>query len=114
MPTKSIPAKPDLRRHQRILIPAGRAIRVAGAPLAGRPGLEGVVTVIGLGGMFFRSVQSHPAGTVLRLQLADTVFPFEFECTVRNVAPNGLGVEFTGITRENEQKLKALLSAIKL
>ena len=50
----------------------------------------------------------------MRLQLADTLFPFEFECTVRNVAPNGLGVEFTGITRENEQKLKALLSAIKL
>ncbi len=103
-----------MRRHQRILVPAGRVIRVAGGLGARQPALEGVVTVIGLGGMFFRSEQSHPAGAVLRLQLADTLFPFEFECTVRNVAPNGLGVEFTGITRENEQKLKALLSAIKL
>lgn len=114
MSTQSIPAKPDMRRHQRILVPAGRTIRVAGGAGGGRPALEGVVTVIGLGGMFFRSEQSHAPGTVLRLQLADTLFPFECECTVRNVAPNGLGVEFTGITRENEQKLKALLSAIKL
>lgn len=103
----------DTRRHQRILVPTGHLIRAAGSAAVGRSNFEGVVTVIGLGGLFFRSSQSAPAGTVLHLVLTDKGFTLEFDCAVRNIAPNGLGVEFTGISHENEQKLKALLSALK-
>lgn len=113
MSTQIRSAKPDMRRHQRILVPAGHLIPAAGSASAGRSSFEGVVTVIGVGGLFFRTSQSAPAGTVLHLVLTDKRFTLEFDCTVRNIAPNGLGVEFTGITHENEQKLKSLLGALK-
>lgn len=114
MSAQSNAPKPDMRRHQRILVSSGRLIRVAGNVAGERAKLNGVVTVIGLGGMFFRTKSSPPAGTVLHLQLADSLVNFESECIVRNVSSNGLGVEFTRITRENEQKLISLLSTIKL
>jgi len=102
-----------MRRHQRILVPDGHAIRVVAIEQEELAKLNGVVTVIGLGGMFFRTADSCPAGTVLHLRLADSIVTFESECTVRNVASNGLGVEFTRITHENELKLKSLLHAMK-
>jgi hypothetical protein len=102
-----------MRRHQRILVPDGHAIRVVAIEQEELAKLNGVVTVIGLGGMFFRTTDSCPAGTVLHLRLEDPPVTFESECTVRNVASNGLGVEFTRITHENELKLKSLLHAMK-
>lgn len=102
-----------MRRNQRILVPNGHVIRATGCAPKEPAGPEGVVTVIGLGGMFFRTPDSRPAGTILHLQLAGTLVTFESECTVRTVASNGLGVEFTRITHENEQKLRSLLSALK-
>jgi len=99
----------DMRRHERLLIPDGRHVPVKCA----RPELEGTVTVIGLGGMFIRTKNSQPYGTVLPVKLADPLVAFEAECTVRHVAENGMGVEITGITSENEQKLKTLLLHLK-
>jgi PilZ domain len=108
--------RPDLRRHHRVLIHNARTIRVAAVPASHTPpsALQGVVTILGLGGMFIRTRSLHPLGTVLHLRLVDAIATFDSECTVRTVAPNGLGVEFTRITPENEMKLKALLSALKL
>lgn len=102
--------KPDLRRHQRILVPSGHIMRVAST---GGPKLEGAVTVIGLGGMFIRTSKAQPFGTVLKLKLVDPVTAFEAEFTVRSVADNGMGVEITKISPENEQRLKALLLRLK-
>lgn len=102
--------KPDLRRHQRILVPSGHIMRVAST---GGPKLEGAVTVIGLGGMFIRTSKAQPFGTVLKLKLVDPVAAFEAEFTVRSVADNGMGVEITKISPENEQRLKALLLRLK-
>jgi hypothetical protein len=102
-------AQKDMRRHERLLIPDGRNVRAE----CGRPSLAGVVSVIGLGGMFIRTKDTQPYGTVLPLKLADPLVAFEAECTVRNVAKTGLGVEITGITTENEQKLKTLLLHLK-
>lgn len=98
-----------MRRHERLLIPDGRNVQVQCA----RPALSGLVSVIGLGGMFIRTQDSQPYGAVLPMKLADPLVTFEAECTVRNVAENGLGVEITGITAENEQKLKTLLLHLK-
>jgi hypothetical protein len=103
--------QPDLRRHERILVPGGQAIRAAGN--AEGPHLEGIVTVIGLGGMFIRTGNSYPAGAVLHVVLKCSPLSIESECIVRNSVSNGIGVELTEVTPENEQKLKALLILLK-
>ena len=103
--------KVDLRRHQRILLPPGHLMRVHSNGADGR--FEGLVTVIGLGGMFIRTSKARPAGRVLKLVLEDPAATFESECTVRSVAENGVGVEITAITSENERRLRALLLRLK-
>jgi hypothetical protein len=103
---------PDLRRHQRILLPAGHTMR-ASSNGSGGPNVDGVVTVVGLGGMFLRTTKTQPFGTVLKLKVDDPLATFEAEFTVRNVSDNGIGVEITKISPENEQRLKALLTRLK-
>lgn len=103
--------KVDLRKHQRILVPGSQSIQAASN--GSGPRVEGAVTVIGLGGMFIRTKDFQPYGTVLHLILKGSYLVLESECTVRNVASNGLGVEITGITPQNEQKLKSLLLQLK-
>jgi hypothetical protein len=107
MPT----VKPDLRRHQRILVPPGHTMLVHGN--GGGPPFEGTVTVIGLGGMFIRTAKTRPPGAVIKLMLEDPVAGFDSECTVRHVTDNGVGVEITKISPENEQRLRFLLIQLK-
>jgi hypothetical protein len=104
-------AQVDLRRHQRILVPGAVEIRVAGN--GGGPGLEGVATVIGLGGMFVRTKSPQPPGTTLKLALTCLLTSVELECSVRHVAENGCGIEFTAMTPENEEKLRGLLLQLR-
>lgn len=92
-----------------MLVPDALSIRAE----ATRPHLEGAVSVVGLNGMFIRTRDSQPYGTVLPLKLTTALLWFEVECTVRTVAENGLGVEVTAITPENQKKLKALLLQLK-
>jgi c-di-GMP-binding flagellar brake protein YcgR len=101
--------KKELRRHQRILVPDGHPIRCQGA----EPKVEGIVTVIGLGGMFIRTRNSQPYGAVLNLRIQNKFSLFDAQCTVRNVAENGLGVEFTSLSPTDEQKLKGLLQQLR-
>jgi PilZ domain len=103
--------KPDLRRHQRVLVPTGHTMRIHGNGAG--PKFEGTVTVIGLGGMFIRTQETQPPGTVLTLRLDDTVATFECECTVRHVTGNGMGVEITKISPQDEQRLRFLLIRLK-
>jgi len=99
----------QMRRHERLLIPDGRNLTAECA----RPEVKGRVSVIGLGGMFIQTKDLQPYGTVLHLELVDPLVAFEAQCAVRDVAENGLGIEITGITTENEQKLKTLLLHLK-
>jgi hypothetical protein len=101
----------DLRHHQRILVPASRKIRAESQ--GGSRRLEGIVSVIGLGGIFVRTRSSEPTGAVLRLKLTDPLVSFESDCTVRSVAQNGMGFEFTAMAPSDEQKLKFLLRQMK-
>jgi hypothetical protein len=100
----------ELRRHQRVLVPDGRRI---GAETTHPPELAGLVTVIGLGGMFIRTQDSQSHGKVLSLRFVDPFVTFEADCTVRNVAEKGLGVEITRISLENERRLRTLLLQLK-
>ena len=79
----------DLRHHQRILVPEGRKIRAESQ--GGSHRLEGIVSVIGLGGIFVRTRASEPMGAILRLKLTDSLVTFESDCTVRSVAQNEIG-----------------------
>jgi PilZ domain len=101
----------DLRRHQRILVPEAVKIRVqakeAGAQIAG------LATVIGLGGVFVRTNDTPEPGCVLKLDLLGPSVSFESECTVRHVGETGIGVEFTRIEPQEEEKLKALLRRLR-
>lgn len=101
----------DLRRHQRILVPEGRKIRAESR--GGAPHLEGIVSVIGLGGIFVRTRTSEPRGTILHLRLTDPLVTFESDCIVRSIADNGMGLEFTGIALSEDQKLRFLLRQMK-
>jgi len=101
----------EMRKHQRILVPGNRLIRASAN--GDGPRVQGTVTVIGLGGMFIRTSNSLPSGTVLHVKLTEPLGVIETDCVVRNVAENGLGVEFAGVSPEDEEKLKALLLSLK-
>lgn len=103
--------KEDPRRHERILVPEACQIRVKGN--GNGPQLEGTVSVIGLGGMFVRTKIPPPSGSTLHVVLTGANVSLESECKVVHVKPNGTGVELTGLTPENEAKLKALLLELK-
>jgi len=100
-----------LRRHERILVPNAIDICVTGD--GGGPPFEGVATVIGLGGMFVRTKTTRPCGSVLPLVLTGPAISIAAEGTVRSVAENGIGVEFTALTPQNEQELKRLLLQLR-
>jgi hypothetical protein len=102
----------EMRRHQRVLVPGAVEIRVAGNGVG--PQFEGVATVIGLGGLFVRTKTPPQPGSILKLTLACPSISIESECTVRHVTDNGMGIEFTGITPENEEKLKNLLHQLRV
>jgi hypothetical protein len=99
-----------LRRHQRILVPNAVDIHVTGN--GGKP-LKGVATVIGLGGMFIRTKSTQPCGSVLPLVLTAPTILIAAEGTVRHVGENGIGIEFTALTPENEQELRKLLFQLR-
>jgi PilZ domain len=102
---------PDLRRHERILVPAGVELR---ATMNGEhPKLGGTATVIGLGGMFLRTHAAPEPGSVMKLTLKCPLVSFQSECAVRHVTPNGLGIEFISLTPENEASLRKLLVQLK-
>jgi hypothetical protein len=100
-----------LRRHERVLVPDAVDTHVTGNE--GTAPLEGVATVIGIGGMFVRTKAARPCGTVLSLVLTARAISIAAEGTVRNVAENGIGVEFTALTPENEQELKKFLLQLR-
>lgn len=101
----------DLRRYQRMVVPEGVGIRVSGRE--GGRAFEGTVTVIGLGGMFCRANDKRPYGTALTLLLTCPVASLQVEGTVRHSNEQGMGIEFTGLTRENRQKLEKLLHQLQ-
>ena len=99
--------KAELRRHERISVPGAIEIHAAGS------GLTGIATVIGVGGMFLRAKDMRPPDTVLTLKLTCAAVLIEIGCTVRYVTDHGMGIEFTTITPENEQKLRDFLLQLR-
>ncbi len=94
------------RRYERVLIPEDRLFHCTGIGSH----LDGRVSVIGLSGMFIRTRESHPVGTTLALRIHALDTDIEVQCVVRDAEPGGLGVEFSGLSAENEQKLKSVIA----
>jgi|SRR5579862_6764620 len=96
-----------LRRHERISVPAAIEIHAAA------PGVAGVATVIGAGGMFLRTGDVRPPGTVLAFKLTCGKLSLEASCTVRYITEHGMGIEFTAVTPANDQRLLSLLDQVR-
>jgi hypothetical protein len=96
-----------LRRHERISVPSAVEIHATG------PGVTGVATVIGLGGTFLRAKGMQPPGTIFVLKLTCASLLIEVGCAVRYLTEDGVGIEFTTITPENERKLRRLLEQMR-
>lgn len=95
----------DRRRHMRIAIPEKRLLECEGTSRL----LQGQVSVLGLGGMFIRTQAQFPTGTTLGVRVRADGETLETECVVRDVLPNGLGVEFTRRDAQHEQSVKKLM-----
>ncbi|HTV59303.1 MAG TPA: PilZ domain-containing protein [Verrucomicrobiae bacterium] len=106
-----MPTAIDKRRYQRILVPSGHAI-LARCHLNGRR-FDGIVTVIGLGGMFVRTRESLPPGTILQIALTDPIVSFDSECAVRDCTQTGIGLEIVSIEPAAQRKLRFLLEQLK-
>ncbi len=101
--------KEDRRHHDRIVIPEDKLLSCEGVS---RP-LTGKISVLGTGGMYIRTTDTYPAGTELEIRIHAEEETFEAPCVVRDVAPGGLGVEFTWVRGPLEEKLKKLMGRIK-
>jgi len=101
----------ERRRYQRILVPMSHAI-VARVFREGRH-FEGVVSVIGLGGMFVRTREIITLGTILQVALTDPITSFDSECAVRVCTQTGIGFEIISIDPAAQQKLQFLLRQLK-
>ncbi|MFZ0636439.1 MAG: PilZ domain-containing protein [Candidatus Acidiferrales bacterium] len=99
----------DRRKQRRILLPEGRTLPCHGI----EPSFDGVVSVIGMGGMFIRMRSAKTPGAVLRVRVEDSDLTFQVECTVRDAVESGVGVEFTKMAAEDEGKLKDLLHRLR-
>ncbi len=99
--------KADMRRCERILVPGAVILRAFNAP--GSAAVEGIITAIGLGGMFLRAKDRHHPGTVLNLIVQCSMISIALEGTVRHVNEHGMGIEFTQIPTQNEIKLKKII-----
>ncbi len=101
--------KTNYRNYQRVLVSADTDLSCEGLGIS----LDGRVVVIGLGGMYIRTRDSHPVGTAFGIRLRSDGDVVEAICVVRQREPGGLGVEFVELRGRNEASLKKVLARLK-
>jgi hypothetical protein len=74
---------------------------------------KGSITVLGLGGTYIQTDKSYPMGTVLALRIGAGDEAVEADVIVRDVEPDGLGVEFVKLRGANEDKLKRIMDRLR-
>jgi hypothetical protein len=70
------------------------------------------VSDLNLGGLFISAPDPAPLGTVLTLLLSVPEGEIRARSTVRSVNAEGMGVEFTAITKADEARLQALVARL--
>ncbi len=99
----------DNRLYDRLYLSEGQHLSCSGLGFA----FEGRVTVIGLGGTYIQSDKSYPMGTVLPLRIGTGEDVVEADVIVRDVEPDGLGVEFVKLRGANEDALKRIMDRLR-
>jgi hypothetical protein len=97
----------DTRHYARIHVPNPPVVCEG----IDRP-LDGKITVMGLGGLFIRTREPYPAGTVFRLRFTDEGETVEAMCAVRDQNPQGMGVEFVELRGKSEENLKKIMERL--
>ena len=101
--------KVDNRLYERLYLSEGQHLTCEGLGFA----FEGKVTVIGLGGTYIQTDKSYPMGTVLPLRFSADGESVEADVIVRDVEPDGIGVEFVKLRGANEDALKRIMDRLR-
>ena len=101
--------KVDNRLYDRLYLTENHHLACEGLGFA----FGGKVTVIGLGGTYIQTDKSFPMGTVLALRFSAGGESVEADVIVRDVEPDGLGVEFVKLRGTNEDALKRIMDRLR-
>jgi hypothetical protein len=104
-PSKSGTAHARPRRYLRAHLPAPLS-----ADIVGTRGGEARVRTISLGGAFLESDRRLAVGESLHVQIRAGLRRIESTAVVRNVSPNGTGVEFVHMKAQDRERLRRLLT----
>lgn len=101
--------KTDNRLYDRLYLAEAQYMSCEGVGFA----FEGRITVIGLGGLYVLTDKSYPMGTVLALRILGGADVVEADGIVRDVEPDGFGVEWVKLRGANEDALKRILERLR-
>lgn len=99
----------DNRTYGRLYLSEGQHLTCEGLGFA----FEGKITVLGLGGSYIQTDKSYPMGTVLALRIHAVDEVVEADAIVRDVEPDGIGVEFVKLRGANEDALKRIMDRLR-
>lgn len=74
--------------------------------------LNGYVAVLGLGGMFVRTVEPYEPGTFVTVRIHAEEGMVETAAVVRYRGPGGVGVEFVGLRGQSDLNLRKVLKRL--
>jgi hypothetical protein len=100
--------KTENRVYDRVYLAPARYLACEGIGFA----FTGKITVLSLGGLMLRSDKSFTIGTVLPLRIRSGDASLDMECIVRDVTPDGIGVEFVKLSPANEEALHRLINEL--
>jgi hypothetical protein len=101
--------KTDNRLYDRLYLTESQYLNCEGVGFA----FGGRVTVIGLGGIYMLTDKSYPMGTVLALRVLGGAEVVEADGIVRDVEPDGFGVEWVKLRGGNEDALKRIMNRLR-
>jgi hypothetical protein len=101
--------KIDNRLYDRLYLTESQSLKCEGVGFA----FEARITVVGLGGIFMLTDKSYPMGTVLPLRILGGTDVVEADGIVRDVEPEGFGVEWVKLRGNNEDALKRILDRLR-
>lgn len=101
--------KSDNRLYDRVYLTDAQHVKCEGVGFA----FEGKISVIGLGGIYILTDKSYPMGTVLALRILAGADVAEADGIVRDVEPDGFGVEWVKLRGANEDTLKRILTRLR-
>lgn len=105
--SKSSMAHSRPRRYPRV-----RLVPSLTATIAGTRGGSARVRVIALGGALLETDQRLPLGDSMQLEIRTGLRKIQTTAVVRNITPNGIGVEFVHMKHPDRERLRRLLKQL--